>query len=1152
MSFSRLHRIAESVLLATVVAIVALFVPGLSAQTRTLTVDDLRLDVGLSAPAISPDGQAVVIVTSRPNYDDNRFDRTLVLVDVATGAQRDLTPQRPAVGQPRWSPSGDRLAFVDSSEGEGGPQLFVLSMSGGEAKQVAEGKQGVRTFRWTPDGSHLLYTVPDASEEREGEERHNRSFEVGYNSYLAQAAPAPAHVWKVSINDRKTARLTEGVESFTDLAVSPDGSTVALRVLPRPHSGESIRSAIRVLDLESGQQRPLVTDASVSLRAFSPDGKFLAFGRSRGREAGFHPSGIFLKPIGGGAAMDVTEAIDRSLGGLAWLNDQTLLVSGTDLTSRAFWQVALDGASERIDLGPIHPASNPAVAPDGTVAFIGREPDRPSELYVMAAGTWEPRRLTDFNARLASMRLGDVETITWDGPDGFDQNGILIYPPDFEEGVRYPLVLSIHGGPMGASIESFSTFNQILAAQGWLVFSPNYRGSSTQGDAFQSAVINDAGDGPGRDVMSGVDAVKVLGIVDDDRIAVSGWSYGGYMTAWLTAHYDGWAAAVAGASVTDWFDWYSMADMNVWAGGGLDGSPWLNDNALNYWRQSPMAYAHQISTPTLILHATGDERVTVSQSYKLYHALEDNGVETSFIAYPVSGHFPPDPVHRRDVRRRWVTWIAEHFERLDAAGERPAFELTDQAMLDDGNAFTNAIADYDNDGDLDLFVGFSQQPNRMYRNDAGTLTDVAAEIGLADNDVTRAAAWGDYDGDGHLDLFVGFVSRQGSSNRLYRNEGDGARFTDVTDPAGVAISGSFRQVSWVDYDNDGDVDLFLGLRDKPNVLFRNDDGRFTDVASALGVGDSRRTVGAVWFDFDKDGDLDLYVANMDGDANGLFRNDGTRFVDVAIESGADSGGRPLGFRSNGSVRPTLADYDNDGALDIFTANYGPNGLLRNLDDGRFENVAPQMGLAIDSFYDTGTWGDYDNDGRLDLYVNGTVTGGKQYRDYLLRNDGERFIDVTPDVLGDLASDHGAQWADFDLDGALDLALTGGTPDGMHYVAFNRTNEPQASRSLQVMVLDGDGRYTRAGSEVRVFAAGTDRLLGMGIVDTGSGYNSQSALPVHVGLAEAGRVDVEIVTMTDQGRKTARVIEVDPAAHAGRWLIVKIDANGRLNDQPTPR
>jgi dipeptidyl aminopeptidase/acylaminoacyl peptidase len=152
-------------------------------------------------------------------------------------------------------------------------------------------------------------------------------------------------------------------------------------------------------------------------------------------------------------------------------------------------------------------------------------------------------------------------------------------------------------------------------------------------------------------------------------MAVSGWSYGGYMTAWLIGHYPVWRAAVTGATVTDWFDYYNTSDVNVWAGSGLGGSPWLGDNAENYWRQSPIAWARNARTPTLILANTGDRRVTISQSYKLYHALRDNGVEVEFIAYPVDAHVPIDPVHERDVRRRWVDWIARHF---DAASEADA------------------------------------------------------------------------------------------------------------------------------------------------------------------------------------------------------------------------------------------------------------------------------------------------------------------------------------------------------------------------------------------------------------------------------------------------------------------------------------------------
>lgn len=636
------------------------------AQERTVTLDDLRLETQLAAPAPSPDGTRAVVLKARRNYEENRYDETLVLIDLATGEERALTPHRTSTSAAQWAPDGSSIAFLGEAEEGEGRQVFVLPSDGGEARQVTRAEEGVRTFRWSADGASIFYTMRDPEPDRpEGEERHNRSFEVGNNSYLTRAAPRPYHLWRVGLDGGPPERLTRGVESLGgQFRVSPDGRTVALAVDPTAHSGSGILTRIRFLDLVTAETRELDVEPPVEIADFSPDGRWLAFARYRGPEPYFHPSGIFLAPVDGGPIRDVTSGIDRNLGAVEWLPDsRSMLVTGTDVTQRAMWHVPLEGDPARVDLGDLNVFGAEAL-PDGRVLIVGDESGRPSELYVTDTGSWELRRLTSYNDTLAGMQLGRVEAVHWDGPDGFRQNGVLVYPPDYVEGRRYPLVLNIHGGPMGASITSWQLVNQAMAARGWLVFSPNYRGSSTQGQAFQSAVINDAGEGPGRDVMSGIEVLKARGIVDEERVAVSGWSYGGYMTAWLTAHYDGWTAAVAGAAVTDWFDWYNMADMNVWAGFGLGGSPWVNDNAENYWRQSPMAYAHQIRTPTLILSTTGDERVTVSQSYKLYHALKDNGVEVRFIAYPVPGHFPPDPVHQRDVYRRWTDWIAEHFGQV--------------------------------------------------------------------------------------------------------------------------------------------------------------------------------------------------------------------------------------------------------------------------------------------------------------------------------------------------------------------------------------------------------------------------------------------------------------------------------------------------------
>ena len=456
-------------------------------------------------------------------------------------------------------------------------------------------------------------------------------------------------------------------------------------------------------------------------------------------------------------------------------------------------------------------------------------------------------------------------------------------------------------------------------------------------------------------------------------------------------------------------------------------------------------------------------------------------------------------------------------------------------------SLVNALADVDGDGDLDLFVGMNGSPNHLYLNDGGTMSDAAARLGLADTRPTRAAAWGDYDADGDPDLFVGFAPGGGSVTRLYRN--DGARFVDVTSDAGIARdSAAVRQPVFVDFDADGDLDLFLAFRDRPNALLRNDGGRFVDVAPQVGLADGRRSVGAVWFDYDEDGDLDVYVANMDGDANGLFRNDAGRFTDVALAAGLAWAGRRPADASNGTVRACAADVNGDGHVDVVAANYGKPGLLLNRGGGTFEDVSGSWGIAVDARYDTCALADFDHDGRQDLYLNGTVTGGVSYRDFLFRNAGDHFEDVTPDSIGAQQADHGAQWGDVDGDGDVDLLLTGSAPRGMQLVWRNTLAAGAAGRSLAVRVLDARGHATLAGAEVRAYRSGTRRLVASGTVDGGSGYDAQGDAPVHLGIpAGVSRVDIE-VTMPRGGRRlTSKRRGVAVTAMRGNVLTIRLDA-----------
>jgi dipeptidyl aminopeptidase/acylaminoacyl peptidase len=296
-----------------------------------------------------------------------------------------------------------------------------------------------------------------------------------------------------------------------------------------------------------------------------------------------------------------------------------------------------------------------SVGPRGETAIAGNSPNDPSELYYLASPEAAPRQLTHFNQWTAKLDLGKTETLTWPGPNGFEEDGVVITPPDFAPGKKYPLALVIHGGPQAASTTGFNFLGQLLAAEGMVVFQPNYRGSDNLGNAYQRTIFNDAGDGPGRDVMAGLAALEQRGFVDEARLGVSGWSYGGYVTSWLIGHYHVWHTTISGAAVNNLIDEFNLADFNVIRRYSFPefAPPYTGDAEKLDREQSPITYAQAIRTPTLILSDTGDVRVPITQSYHMYHALKDNGVPVKFVAYPVGGHFPGDPVRQMDILRRW-------------------------------------------------------------------------------------------------------------------------------------------------------------------------------------------------------------------------------------------------------------------------------------------------------------------------------------------------------------------------------------------------------------------------------------------------------------------------------------------------------------------
>ena len=494
------------------------------------------------------------------------------------------------------------------------------------------------------------------------------------------------------------------------------------------------------------------------------------------------------------------------------------------------------------------------------------------------------------------------------------------------------------------------------------------------------------------------------------------------------------------------------------------------------------------------------------------------------------------------------TGVVTHADGREA-DDRPTFTAIQAQELAVPGSLSNSWADFDNDGDADLAVSIKSGEIRLYRNDKGKLVSVGKAMGLPTGGAElRGLAWGDYDADGWIDLYGGATSTSEKS-RLFRNQGGKAFVEMMSQPALIEAGRSSRQSSWVDFDNDGDLDLFAANRNGANALFRHDPAGFRRILAEQPFSDTRPTVGACWFDFDHDSDLDVFLANQAGATDALWRNDGNGFADVAPSLGIDRPGR---VQAEGSVGCALADYDNDGDLDLYVASYGHAVLYRNDGQGGFSNAARELGLEEYMHAVGAAWGDYDNDGYIDLFV-AAYSGppGKQSPDNrLYRNlGGKRFVNVLASDSPLNAADHGGQWVDYDQDGALDLSITRGyTDQGGHFVFHNELPTQKRLRSLSVLVTDRDGRRTRMGAEVRLYDR-TGRIIGTRQVSTGDGYNSQSSVPVHFGLASDSKVTIEVTYIGPGSRNHVVTKTIDPTRYRGRALLMREDRRSRLSDDP---
>jgi dipeptidyl aminopeptidase/acylaminoacyl peptidase len=294
------------------------------------------------------------------------------------------------------------------------------------------------------------------------------------------------------------------------------------------------------------------------------------------------------------------------------------------------------------------------------MALVLEDATHPPEVWVCAADGSGLRQLTKLAPDVDAWTLATTEVIRWRSHDGMEIEGLLVKPAGFRAGQRYPLVVRPHGGPHGATRVSFSAEHQIFASHGYLSFAPNFRGSGGYGQPFIDADRGQFGGGDYQDLISGVDYLIAQGLVDPERLVITGSSYGGFMTTWVVGHTNRFKAAVAGAAITDVFSYYGTTDMPSWIEWEYYGPPWKNPDLVRAF--SPISYVHHVKTPTLMTHGAEDVRVPLSQGREFYFSLKTLGVPTGLVIYPGERHGISRPVHQVDRLRRTLEWFARYLK----------------------------------------------------------------------------------------------------------------------------------------------------------------------------------------------------------------------------------------------------------------------------------------------------------------------------------------------------------------------------------------------------------------------------------------------------------------------------------------------------------
>ncbi len=621
-------------------------------------VDLLKIN-GVGAPHISPDGSRVAYTVSEIKMEKDREWKSVTHIWVAPaggGKARQYTRGEKSATAPEWSPDGTMIAFLTDREKDGERQVWMMMADGGEAWSVTSHKGGVSGFRFSPDGKSLVLTAVDQPSKEEEDRKKVKDDPIVVDRDLKMT-----HLWLFDFDKKEEKRLTEGNFTVSDPQWSPDGTRITYVTRPTPRADDGGLSDIWVLTVANGEKKKIVGDEGSSDSArWSPNGAWIAYTGNPDGGSGVSKNELYLLPANGGAATLLTAKFHLDAGTPVWSRDgKTIYFSANVLQANEIFAADVAGGDVKQLTRRGGSTGIAEISRDGKVA-VGTtvSSQQAAEIYTSNLAFTTVKPLTDHNSWLRDYSLAQSEVVKWKSRDGTEIEGVLTKPVGYSSG-KVPLLLNPHGGPTGASLTSWNGTAQVLAANGFAVLQPNFRGSTGKGLAFAQANKNTWGKGDYEDCMSGVDAMIAAGIADPERLGAFGWSYGGYMTFWILTQTDRFKAVSPGAGLSNIYSMYSQNDIQRYLRWFYsDKAPW--DATELYWDRSPMKYIKNVKTPTMIMHGQNDTRVPIAQAQEFYMALKEMKVPVEFVVYPREGHGFTEPRHNLDRVRRYVRFFAKY------------------------------------------------------------------------------------------------------------------------------------------------------------------------------------------------------------------------------------------------------------------------------------------------------------------------------------------------------------------------------------------------------------------------------------------------------------------------------------------------------------